>query len=486
MYFSRPLLTVLLFVVTAHFAFSQQKDLYSYQQLSHLFYQKQIDSLKKAWVCPETYKEKAVQKKYREIWDDRTTQIIRYFTNDNYVFDQELYQYVQEIINQLAAASPQLIPVKPLLLLDRSPSANAYATGGNLIAVNLGMLSFVQSREELAMVIAHELSHNILSHAEFAMQQKAEWLTSDEYKESLNSVLDSKYNRLTRLKKIFENFSFDRSRHQRFKESEADSLAILMVKKSNLAFDAFFFKRLDSSDMEYKLPLKKALDTYLLPYGLPFENAWTQKRSKGLSTRAYNFSDTSRRLQDSLKTHPDCEERYNRTLAATTPGTVLTPVPAHIREKANKIMIWNIYCNGNLTTCLYRILLEKDKGNTDVWYDFMVHNVFAGLFYADKDLRRFNAIGVVPKELISTNYYQLQTMFEQIPRESLEIYSRTLQSASFWSKMSRNEIGLKNFLYTLSWESDNTEKSNALAAKNFLNDYASSPYCEFATAFSKK
>lgn len=486
MYCNKPLLTALLVIFCVTCVFSQNSDLYSYQQLSHLFYQKQLDSLKKAWVCPEIYKEKAVQKKYREIWDERTNQVARYFTNDNYVYDRDIYQYIQDIINQLAKANPQLITVKPLLLLDRSASANAYATGSNLIAVNLGMISFVQSREELAMVIAHELSHNILEHATFAMQQKAEWLASDEYKESLNAVLESKYGRLTRLKKIYENYSFDRSRHQRFKESEADSLAIVMVKKSNLAFDAVFFRRLDSSDMEYKLPLQKPLDAYLTPYGLPFENAWMQKRSKGLSTRAYNFADTSNRLQDSLKTHPDCEERYNKTLAATTPNATFTPVPAHLRDKANKMLIWNIYCNGNLASCLYRVLLEKDKGNTDAWYDFMVHNVFAGLCYADKDLNRFNAIGVMQKELIATNYYQLQTMMEQMPRESLGVYSKTLQTAAFWSKMSRNEIGLKNFLYALSWETDNTEKGKAQVAKVFLNDYSASPYSEFAAPFSKK
>jgi hypothetical protein len=33
------------------------------------------------------------------------------------------------------------------------------------------------------------------------MKQRADWLTSEEYKNSLNDILDSKYERLTRLKK---------------------------------------------------------------------------------------------------------------------------------------------------------------------------------------------------------------------------------------------------------------------------------------------
>ena len=83
------------------------------------------------------------------------------------------------------------------------------------------------------------------------------------------------------------------------------------------------------------------------------------------------------------------------------------------------MLIWNLYTTGNLTPCLYRILLEKDKGNKDPWYDFMVSNIFYGLYYADRNLDRFNAIGITPKEYISRDYYALQTLFEQIPRESL-------------------------------------------------------------------
>jgi len=50
---------------------AQKNPLYTYQQLSGVYYATQKDSLKKAWVCPDVYSEKATQKKYREIWDGR-------------------------------------------------------------------------------------------------------------------------------------------------------------------------------------------------------------------------------------------------------------------------------------------------------------------------------------------------------------------------------------------------------------------------------
>ncbi len=464
---------------------AQTRTLYNYQELSHVYYEKQKDSLKRAWTCPVLYKDKATQKKYKEFWDDRTTFITEAISHDSYVHEKDIVSYIENIIDQLVQGNKQLLPARPFLLIDRSPSVNAYSIGENIIAVNVGLISFVQTREELALIIAHEMSHNILQHTDNAMKQKAEWLTSEEYKRSLDAVLDSKYERLSRLKKVLEGYSFNRSRHQRYHESEADSLAIVLLKKSNIPFNATYFLRLDSSDIQYQQPLKRPLKNYLVAYQLPFEDAWTKKRSKGLSTRAYNFNSTGT-IDDSLKTHPDCVDRYTRTASRSTPNAKYTPIPAAIKDKATKMLIWNMYYNRSLTPCLYRILQEKDKGNTDEWYDFMVNNIFSALYYADRSLHRFNAIGVTPKEYISPNYFELQTLFEQIPRENLEQVCKTFQNEGFWKDMTPAEKGLKNLLYTLALDPDDSDKNKAKAAKEFKANNTASMYCEFADDIEKK
>jgi hypothetical protein len=465
--------------------YTQSQPLYSYQELSHLFYTKQKDSLKRAWICPVAYKQKETQKKYKEYWDGRTDFITGAIVADNYVHDRDICNYIQDIIDQIVRANKQYLPERPFLLLDRSPSVNAYSTGGNLIAVNLGLISFAQSREELALVIAHELSHNILNHAENSMKERAEWFTSDEYKRSLNAILDSKYERLSRLKKVFDGYSFDRSKHQRYHESDADSLAIILLKRSNIAFNARIFLRLDSADIQYRQPLKNPLGSYFTAYNLPFEEAWSRQRSKGLSTRNYNFRDTTG-IEDSLKTHPDCVERYARTLSRSAANAKATPIPALIRDKADKMLIWNMYYNTQLTQCLYRIFLQKDKGNTDKWYDFMVNNIFAALNYSDRELRRFAAVGVVPKEYISRNYYELQTMLEQMPRESLEQYCKGFQNEGFWSALPPAERALKNLMYTLALDPDDSDKNKTRAAKEFAANNSASMYCELSDNFQKK
>jgi hypothetical protein len=262
-------------------------------------------------------------------------------------------------------------------------------------------------------------------------------------------------------------------------------MAIILLKKSNISFNANYFLHLDSADAEYHQHLKQPLRNYFTAYQLPFEDNWAVKRTHGLSTRNYNFSDTTA-LEDSLKTHPDCPDRYARTLDRSSAHPTMTPIPATVKDKVNKMLIWNLYSSVDLTPCLYRILLEKDKGNKDPWYDFMVSNIFYSLFYSDRQLNRFNAIGIMPKEYISRDYYGLQTTLEQMPRETLRQYCETFGSEAFWSSLSGPEKGLKELLYTLALDPDDSERNKAKAAHAFASDNNSSMYYEFASTFEKK
>ncbi len=382
----------------------------------------------------------------------------------------------------MIAANKGLIPVRPLLFLDRNESVNAYAIGGNVLAVNLGLIAYVNSREELALIIAHELSHNILNHAENAMRQKAELLTSDEYNASLKDVLSSKYGRLTKLKEVLENYSFSRSRHTRYKECEADSLAIALLKNSKISFNADYFLRLDSTDNEYRTALLQPAKSYFTTYNLNLDDQWFVKKSKGLSARNYNFS-KGEDLTDSLKTHPECVERYNATKNFNSHDVSYTPVPASIRETADKMIVWNLYNKMNLTPALFRIMLLKDKNNKDPWYDVMVYNIFAGLYYADKKLARFNSIGVVPKELISKDYYATQTLLEQIPAAQLESDVKMIGTLPFWSVASVDSKGFKTFLTSVLSGDDVSKKQQQLYSKEFLANYPTSIYAEIAAKF---
>jgi hypothetical protein len=462
---------------------AQQGALYTYNDLSHVFYEKEIDSIEENWTCPKLFTAKATQKMYREIWDNRTKYITNRIANRTFVHDSAMLAYLQGIIDELIAANPSFKIQPPLLLLDRSAAPNAYTPGGNIVAFTLGMYAYLNTREEIALTIAHELSHILLGHSDRFLKEKAEWLTSDEYKEALNHVLDSKYNRYSRLMGVFKEQSFSSSRHSRYHEQDADSLAIVLLKGARIPFDPNFFLRLDSTDRTYLEPLNAPLKQYFAHYALTLNESWCQKRGRGLSNTNYSFA-TDSKMDDSLKTHPECKERYEVTLRYRDANASYTPIPKQIREKATKMLIWSMYDDRRLTRTLYRVFREKDKGSTDVWYDFMVHNIMGELAYKDKKLARFNVVGIMPKEEISKSYYELQTLLEQIPKESLETYYKGLSTQAFWDNMPKDAVALKNLIHSIA--TGPVDNDPVPAMKGYMATYPNSMYKEYVDNFNIK
>jgi hypothetical protein len=86
----KPILLQVLLMAAFICAKAQNGYLYNYQQLSHLYYSGQRDSIKKAWTCPSAFSNKTTQKKYKEIWDSRTAFLLEAIDNDNFVRDQQV------------------------------------------------------------------------------------------------------------------------------------------------------------------------------------------------------------------------------------------------------------------------------------------------------------------------------------------------------------------------------------------------------------
>ena len=144
-----------------------------------------------------------------------------------------------------------------------------------------------------------------------------------------------------------------------------------------------------------------------------------------------------------------------------------------------------MYCNNDLTPCLYRILQEKDKGNNDVWYDFMFNNVMMSICKFDKDYYRTTSIDIQRKEYVSKEYYQLQTMLEQIPRNKLTEGCQQLQHAAFWGSVSSSEKAMQQFQQSITFSNDNDIAGYRKLAKDFMTSYKTSMYCEFVHPYEK-
>ena len=109
------------------------------------------------------------------------------YRDPDYIDDAVLAEYVQGIWQPLLAAARvrgELIPELDErfaweILLGRDRSVNAFALPGGYLGLHLGLIGVVSSRDELASVLAHELSHVTQRHISRLMSrqgQQTPWL----------------------------------------------------------------------------------------------------------------------------------------------------------------------------------------------------------------------------------------------------------------------------------------------------------------------
>lgn len=109
------------------------------------------------------------------------------YRDPDYVDDAILMEYVQGIWQSLLTAARERGELSPELdathaweiLLGRDRSVNAFALPGAYFGLHLGLVAVVTSRDELASVLAHELSHVTQRHIARMLarqSQQAPWL----------------------------------------------------------------------------------------------------------------------------------------------------------------------------------------------------------------------------------------------------------------------------------------------------------------------
>jgi predicted Zn-dependent protease len=146
--------------------------------------------------------------------------------------DAQVSGYVSQLGKYLVAHS--VAPMKKYeFIVTKDSTANAMTAGGGIIYLNRGMLAHVESEDELAGVLAHEIAHDAFGHAPKTISRQMFWLTGvkkiasrEDVVKSLDKLLDEY--RKKPLAVIAENLLG----FSRFDELEADRAAFYNIYKA--------------------------------------------------------------------------------------------------------------------------------------------------------------------------------------------------------------------------------------------------------------
>jgi Zn-dependent protease with chaperone function len=390
-------------------------------------YKSEIHSL------PSPYK-KDMEEVYKLRWNN-----IREKFDDKEIYTDTVAQnYLNRLIAEIRKGNPDL-PEGFTCYFSRTPVPNAEYIGEGIILFNMGLFTRLDNEGEVVFILCHEISHYLLLHSEHRMQQYVATLNSKETQEALRNIKKSEYQKGQQFESLSKGLTFDSRRHSRDHESQADSMAVELMrhtvyKVSNAMSALALLDTIDNDPLNMSVCLSNVFNSP----EYPFKKRWISYDQGLLGGHAVLKKEAT---ADSLKTHPDCQKRI-ALLSAFTKSWSQPSARNFLVDSVQFLSLQNrfryetieyCYQSKNYTRSLFLTLELLTTHPDDAWLVTEVGMVFNGMCNAQKkhalskvtDLpapyfpANYNMVlqfiqNLYLDEMISVNYYFLKKHYPQL------------------------------------------------------------------------
>lgn len=308
MHLNNYLLSLSLLFLCFH-CISQPGNQYVFQKDDSLLKAKYADAVfaKKEVVITSLGKENFIE--YKKAYDESYKNIGDFLTSSRAVTSPKELYYLQSLVQLIVKANPELQQLDTRVVFSRDWWPNAYSMGDGTIAVNAGLLIYLDNEAELVYILCHELSHFYLDHTGKAIKKYVETVSDPDFQKELKRLSKQQYKVNERLKVLTKTMVFDNRRHSRSNEAEADIQGYKFMKRTGFDCSSILsaLSVLDHID-DTSLYKPVAVENIFNFSDYPFKNRWIEKESAIFSSMTDN-SDLTKAEKDSLKSHPDCSKR---------------------------------------------------------------------------------------------------------------------------------------------------------------------------------
>lgn len=250
---------------------------------------------------------KSIQTEISDLLKSRKSYIEEINKNKLIVCDSAFIAYYQNILNNILKANPYLdqnIKIYATRILE----PNAFNIGDGNIYFNISLVRFMQNESQIAFIIAHELAHQYKEHVLESNINNYLKLKSQEMQTQIKKASKQEYGSKKALLEISKSLLFHTNKHSRFKETEADSLAIVFLEKTkyNPKEAISTLNILDKIDNYFEEFPHFVFTEYFKDLPINKRKEWD---NYDVDTTFLSAVDKKVELNDSLKTHPDCKQR---------------------------------------------------------------------------------------------------------------------------------------------------------------------------------
>lgn len=240
---------------------------------------------------------KPVRSEMIELYEHKSKALISLIESNYFLQDEELNHLINEIFKEITTKNPREgYPER--LLISRSPSVNAQCWGEGTMVIHLGLLGRIKTSGELAFVMAHEISHQLLDHLNLRIKGALERWNDKDLKKRVEES-----GKLAVLKEL----TYEGSRYSRKYERQADSLAVVLLKNTKYNWWQYeqVLNMLDSADYpEYRK--SPDIRSFFNFSRYPFQDKWLIQPQSAFGKAESNSFIYDR---DSIQSHPDIESR---------------------------------------------------------------------------------------------------------------------------------------------------------------------------------
>ncbi len=301
---------------------------------------------------------------------------------EHYFRSDSLLALVNEVAYRIIEAN-QLKVDNPLFLISHDPHAQALTYINEVFEFSIGLLVLVQSEDQLAFIVAHELAHHVKHHVANAIYEI--------YELDLEKTIINEFSRILNGMGTLEGLeamqsrSYDLFRLSRTNELVSDTLGLELMSKAGYdikealpILSATGYKYLNSD-----YPVAYLLNQ-LFRESYPLKSFWLDK---GLNIYSRKPDMLFVFDTDSISTHPDMGIRMQRIRDATGVN-IIEPLNLHSIEHSLplKYAIDGAFSAKKYDACLYLSLFLLSQNSSQVHNDgFLVSTickVFIGLYQA--------------------------------------------------------------------------------------------------------
>ena len=356
-------------------------------------------------------------------------------------FIEEPYvkMYLKTILDSVLAKNN--IKDKIDIVCTRYAVPNAFNMGDNKLYVNIGILEQLNNEAQLAFLLCHELSHQLLFHVQdnfIAMEKLAKDKT---VKKEIRDIKKARYNKLDKTFQFLKNYNYDFAKYSRANEKSADSMAVVLLRNTeyDLNEGKTLMDILEHSDE----------DSSKIDYHNYLDNKTNSIRSEWLVAKknTLNFGNKTEMEfdEDSIKTHPDIPLRIKMI------DTLLSNFSYTPKDKKKFLQPQSTFDSlANMSRFeIIEIYLKKKRYGAVVYYSILLLNKFPenkylyknigiGLNEMNKAIKKHTIQNYIPIESekdFSEGYNQLLRIIDRTSAEEFDVLVKNYFN-QYYSKMS--------------------------------------------------